>query len=494
MKLRHLCLSVVVLVTLPTWRALPRGSASQPECQYLDGQIPRLMREWGVPGLAVAVVKEGRVAFVKGQGLRDTTLKLPVTPQTLFAIASCTKSFTAAAIGVMIDEGKLSWDTPIESYKGDIRFSDAYVSSHITIRDLLTHRSGLPQHYRMYWHSPLSRQEIVQRVRYLDLGKEFRTSFLYSNLNYVIAARLMEQVAGESWEDVVRNRLLFPLRMERTGFLDATRIDPNLARPYREEAGALKEVSYFDAGAAGPAGSVMSTALDMSRWLTMLANGGTFEGRRVLSEAGLREMHTPQNLMSPSASDEMFYSSYGMGWAVTSYRGHVLASHGGGFDGFSAMVALLPREHAGVAVLANLEGSPLPGVLTNVILDRILGSSAIDWNQRAKDRVAKAKLAGLGSPAPDWCGTKADLPRDLGQYTGLFRHPAYGTITVTRVDDGLEIGHNGLTAGLRYCGGDIFETVGHGFGRFKVRVSRNGIVRRTAVDFEPAVRDIEFRR
>src|SRR5262249_54041579 len=359
-----------------------------------DGFVEQVMKDWHVPGIAVAIVKDGHVVYAKGYGYRDVKKGLKVTPDTLFAIGSCSKSFTATSLAMLVGEGKLDWDKPVRDYMPDFRLYDGYATTQLRPRDLVTHQSGLPRHDMVWYGSPLSRKEIFERLRYLEPSQPLHAKFQYNNMMFMTAGVLVERISGATWEDFVRKKILDPLEMKTSNFsVNDSRKAADFSLPYGEVKDEIKEIPFRNIDAIGPAGSINSGVNEMSRWLLMQLGKGKFNGRQIVSEKGLAETHTPQIVAGGDLKyDESFYSSYAMGWAVTSYRGHPALSHGGGIDGFTSQVRFLPKDQLGVVVLTN-SSSPASGLIAANAVDRALGLSEAPWAQRAKDDAAKAREA-----------------------------------------------------------------------------------------------------
>jgi len=461
--------------------------------------IAKIMEEWRVPGLGIAVIKEGKVVFSEGFGLRDIKRGLKVTPQSLFPIASCTKTFSAVSLAILMDEGKLGWDIPIRKYFPSRWLYDEYASNHITLRDLLAHRSGLPQHYRMYSNRNITRKEIIERLRFLEPSKGFREWFQYANLNYTIAAYVLEQMTNMSWEDFVQKKIFDPLEMKKSNFSVAdSQKTSDYALPYREEDDKIKEIPFFDVNlmGMGPAGSINSNLADMANWLLFHLNKGKFKGHQIVSEANLGVTHTPQIILPGGITDEMFYSSYGMGWVITSYRNHLMLRHSGGFDGFGCYVSLMPRDNIACVVLCNKEGTYVPYILAYTVYDRLLGLSEIRWNERMKERMSKGREATEKPKKEDSYLQDKKPHRPLEEYCGRFEHPAYGILVIEKEGEQLKVTHNNLQSILAHCYYDVFETKDKDFDQFKFSFisDEKGAIDRIEVPFEPSVKNIVFKR
>jgi CubicO group peptidase (beta-lactamase class C family) len=396
--------------------------------------VNQALRDWETPGLALAVVKGDTVLLAEGYGVRDAGKRLAVTRDTVFAIGSATKAFTATLLGLLVDEGRIAWDTPVARYLPTFRLKDEAARERLTPRDLVTHRSGLPRHDFVWYNAPLSRREIFDRLAFLEPSADFRARFQYQNLMFMAAGHLAEEVAGAPWETLVQQRLFEPLGMAASNVsVEETRKAADYALPYQEGEGGLKEIPFRNLDAVGPAGSINSSAADMARWLRFNLSGGRLGEKRLVSEQALAEIHRPQVVVGDGGRDpEILGTSYAMGWMVDTYRGHLRLQHGGNIDGFSAMVALLPRDQVGVAVLTNRGGTPLPEVVARTVADRLLELPALDWSGRLKTRVDTARKAGEKARG------KLDLLRKAGtrpthaweEYAGEYEHPAYGRVTV----------------------------------------------------------------
>src|ERR1051325_4613052 len=283
------------------------------------------LKDWNVPGLAVAVVLKDHIVYAKGFGFRDREKKLPVTTNTLFAIGSTTKAMTTFLIGILVDEGKVDWDKPVRRYLPEFRLYDPQASEAITPRDLVTHRSGLPRHDMVWYNNTnLTRRELVQRLAYLEPSEGFRAKFQYNNLMYATAGYLVEQITGKSWEQNVRQRIFEPLGMQRSNFsVHDSQSDSDFALPYEEKREKVKRMAFRNIDVMGPAGSVNSSITEMSQWLMLNLNKGKFGDRQLISPATLADIHSPH--MTTGASvyrPEISQAAYGLGWMVDTYRGH----------------------------------------------------------------------------------------------------------------------------------------------------------------------------
>jgi CubicO group peptidase (beta-lactamase class C family) len=473
--------------------------------QDLEAQIRKVIDEWKVPGLALLVLKDGEVVLSRGFGKRNVAENLDVTPRTLFPIGSCTKAFTAAAIGMLVEEGKLEWEKPIRHYLPSFKLHDQFATERMTPRDLLCHRSGLPRHEIMWYKSLFTRKEMIERLAHLEPNADFRTRYQYNNLMYATAGYLIECVTGQTWEQFLAERIFKPLGMvsSNTAVEDSEQTD-DYALPYAEEEEEVKEVPFYDRfQALGPAGSISANLEDIVHWLRFQLNAGKHGETQLLAAEHLTQTQTPQMLVPASPVlnfAEFSTSSYGMGWAIGAFRGHRMLQHSGGIDGFSAEVALLPDDQAAVAVFTNLGGTVAPFVAAFYACDYLLGAEATDWNVRWKEGFAKAKALGEEQLAalskvervPD-----APPSHPLEAYTGEYTHPGYGSVTIALNDGQLHVTYNDVTAPLTHIHYDLFEMLIK-LAEYKAKVSfttgENGAIESVAANLEPTVKAIVFTR
>lgn len=481
------------------------AAAATPEGQLagLDQFIEKVMKDWQVPGLAVAVVKGDEVVYARGFGYRDVEKKLPVTPQTLFAIGSITKSFTVTAMGMLVDDGKLEWDRPVREFLPDFRLHDEAATERMTPRDLVTHRSGLPRHDALWYNSAFSREEMYRRLRHLEPSRDFRNNFQYNNLMFMTAGVAVERLSGKKWEAFVRERIFQPLRMAASNFSvhDSERA-ADFSWPYEKAKEEVKRVPFRVIDEVGPAGSINSSVEEMSRYLRFHLNGGRAGDSRLLSKSNAEQMQSPQ-MPVPGALrwKEVGHQSYGLGLFVTSYQGRKLVHHGGGIDGFISFLSFMPQEQVGVIVLTNLSPNQLPTIVSYRIYDRLLGLVPVDWNARflemrrkGEESEEEAKQKGY---TPKKAGTAASHP--LADYAGEYEHPGYGVARVALQDGGLTLSYNDIATPLRHFHYDVFEAPEDPLNpleKIKAQFALNleGDVETLALPLEPNVPAIVFRR
>ncbi|MCX6163261.1 MAG: serine hydrolase [Ignavibacteriae bacterium] len=463
--------------------------------------VENAMKDWKVQGCAVAIVKNGKIVYTKGFGFRDVKNNLPVTPSTLFAIGSCSKAFTSASVCLMVDEGKIDFDKPVITYYPNFKLQDDYITTHITIRDLLCHRSGLPRHdFAWYGADNLTRKDIVEALRYLEPSKGFREVWQYQNGMFTTAGYLVEVVSGEKWENIVAKQIFEQLGMKSSNFsVNESQKSTDFAKPYTERKDVVKEIPFRSLDAMGPAGSINSNVTDMANWIIMQINGGKFNDKQIISDASLRQTQTPQMIVPSLINDEVFYNMYGMGWMITSYRGHLRLEHGGNIDGFSASVCFLPRDSIGIVVLTNMDGTMLTSVARNYAIDKLLGLSEIDWSNRLIGDIKKAKETMKeqeGKKDPNRVeGTEPSHP--LKAYTGKYEHPAYGYIEIILNDGKLITDFHSMKADLSHYHYDIFETIDNDvIPKIKISFYTNlkGDIDKISIPLQDGVKDIEFKK
>jgi CubicO group peptidase (beta-lactamase class C family) len=458
---------------------------------------------WEVPGCAVAAVQDGYVVLAAGWGQRDLDAKLPVTSDTLFAIGSTTKAFTAATVGALVDDGLLEWERPLRDYLPELRLYDPVVTDRLTVVDLLSHRSGLPRH-DLVWigHPDRSRAEMFRRLRFLPLSKDLRQAFQYCNLGYLVAGHAVEVLSGTRWEDFLRTRLLTPLGMDRSDLsVEDMTADPDHATAYERRQGVIVPVPQRPVTALAPAGAVNSCAADMVRWLLAQLGDGQVDGRVVMSSDTVARQHEP-HIVVPE--DRTFPAStryaYGLGWLIGRYRDHRLLEHGGGIDGFQTECMLLPDDGIGVAVMTNTSSSAMAPVVAYRVLDELLGLEPVDWFSSFEPRfdaiMAGAREArGARRVVPD-----APPPRPLDAYAGEYEHPGYGTLTITIEDGTLRPRLGTLNLSLAHRHYETFDLEWHELGDqshifpLMFLSDPDGDITALTVPFEPSVEPQRFGR
>ncbi len=416
---------------------------SEEKARELTAVIRETLDAFDVVGAAAAVVHHDAVLVSDGVGMRDLDSGMAADQDTLYAIGSSTKAFTALSIAQLHEAGMLDWDTPVRHYLPEFALHDPVASAEATPRDLATHRVGLPRHEFSWYKARLSRAELVAGLKYLEPSRPFRTTFQYQNMMYVTLGYLVERLTGTPWEAYMQDRILSPLGMSRTNLSAAlAEADANHARPYSTHDGQRLPVPFADIDAMAPAGAINASARDLARWMRLHLSGGAVDGARIASESSIRMMHTPQMVLTadPDVDQQILAPAYGLGWFTGVYRGHRVVHHGGNIDGFTALVLLVPDESLGVAVVCNQEMSAMPAAAAFATVDRVLDLSPRDWTAKYRERYDKIFAAlrqGGDFSAERVAGTAPSRP--LEAFAGVYEHPAYGTVTVGRTADALEL-------------------------------------------------------
>ncbi|WP_158508999.1 alpha/beta fold hydrolase [Gemmatirosa kalamazoonensis] len=463
--MRHL---VTFGVTAAALVAHPVGAQSREPFAGLDAYVENAMRQWKVPGLGLAIVRNDSVIYAKGYGVKDVNRPDRVDERTLFAIGSASKAFTAASVAMLVDEKKVSLDAPAATYLPGFALADPFASREITVRDLLAHRSGLARGELAWYGSGFDRDEIVRRVRFLQPSWSFRSQFGYQNIMYIAAGQIVAHVANTSWDDFVKARIFTPLGM--TGSNTTVRAVPGVAdraSPHYTAGDTMKAIAAWrDIDNAGPAGSINSTAVDMAQWVRFQLGDGTFGGKRLLSARMIDEMHSPQTIIrldsaARALNPDTHLQAYGMGWFVQDYRDRLVVQHGGNVDGFTSLVAMLPEEHFGLVFLTNMNGTGLPTALMNKIFDLQLKAPARDWSGDMRARVeqqqARARTAQQRAEAQRVPNTKPSLP--LSAYAGTYSDSLYGDMTIREENGKLNLTFGPIWKGeLEHWHFDTFHT------------------------------------
>jgi CubicO group peptidase (beta-lactamase class C family) len=521
MRRRSTCLLIVMMVVLSVVAPIPSAAqeksakamptaVAKPALGDFDDFVNQALKDWKVPGAAVAVVQGDKVILLKGYGYRDLEKQLPVTQDTLFAIGSITKSFTVTTLGMEMDEGKVDWDKPVRDYLPAFKMYDPVLTEQMMIRDLITHRSGLPRHDMVWYSSDFSREDIISRLRYLEPNKPLRSTFQYNNLMFMTAGYIAGLLNSKTWEDTIRERILSPLGMKGTNFsLKDSQSSPDFALPYRKGNDVKAEVKRMpfdeqcpDRCAIGPAGEINSSVADMSRYVLFHLNKGKLEGKALLSENNAIQMQTPQMVLqgTPDYKEES-EASYGMGFFISQYRGHKRVEHGGNLDGFSAELAFLPNDGIGVVVLTNLDGTGLPGAIAWNVFDRLLGLDQVPWSQRYLQQEIKGRESEQEAKNKGYVPHKTDThpSHDMKDYVGDYGHPGYGVVSVMADDSGFKLKINKITESVAHLHYDVFQVPDAPFDPFaKLKVSffsdANGDISTLALPLETNVKDIVFVR
>ncbi len=469
--------------------------------------IQKALVDFSVPGLSIGVVSEGKLVYAKGFGWRDVEKKLPATADTVYAIGSCTKAFTAFLAATLVDDGFFYWDTPVIDIWPEFRLSDHYATLNATLRDLLSHRTGMAAHDLAWYNSSsLSREEMVYRLRYLEPLYDLRERYEYTSLMYLAAGVAMEQTTGQSWEEMIEERILRPLSMKRTFFYNhQMQKSSDFAHPYTEKEGAVKKMAFADISLIGPGGAMHSCVTDLAKWVQLHLNGGVSGQNALVSLHNLQEMHLPHAVISdaPQTKEAAILTS-GLGWKVLSYRGHYYASHDGGVGGFTSVVGFCPKDDLGIVILANKNLTTLPRYLSNQVIDKLLGLPFFDWLQEGVESVQKTRKAQSElKQREDVTRKKGTSPsHPLKEFAGNYENAGYGTLSIEEKNGRLIASIHDLKCSLSHWHYDVFMISEELQDIFRARTGlkvvfhtgSNGLIESLSVPFEPMVNDIVFVR
>lgn len=411
-----------------------------------DTAFERVLKTWKASGFAVAVVEKNKIIYAKGFGYRDYEKKLAVTTNTLFAIGSCTKAFTTSLIGLLQQHGKLDIDQPAHNYLPHLNFYSADLTNTVTLRDMMSHRTGLPRHdFSWYLFPTQSRDSLYRRIQYLQPTYPLRRTWQYNNFMFVAQGAIIEKLTGKTWEQNIAERILTPLNMSST-FFSVRDMEKNsdAALGYRlKKDSIIYKMPYYNIDAAGPAGSINSNVTDMSNWMMTWIYNGKFNNKQILDSNFSKEAMSSQTIISNGfpAKDkpDVYFSTYGFGWMLSSYEGHYRVEHGGNIDGFSASVCLFPTDSIGIIVLSNQDRSSVPSIIRNLIADKLLGKPYFNWNDYLRTNYLKAKQQALAAQKTKISTQKMNTQpsHPLNNYEGLFSNPGYGTFDVFLRNDSL---------------------------------------------------------
>jgi CubicO group peptidase (beta-lactamase class C family) len=436
--------AVVILLFRPSAQAQTAPPAD------LDSYVARVLKTFEVPGLSIAIVKDGKTVLAKGYGVRKLGASSPVDANTLFGIGSNTKAFTSAALATLVDAHKISWDDPVYQRLPGFQMYDPYVAHEMTIRDLLTHRSGmgLGEGDLLFWpHTTFTRDDIIYRLRFMKPASSFRSHYAYDNLMYIAAGQIIPAVTGKSWEDYIREKILLPLGMSTTNLSNAAfKPGDDYAFPHSKIDGKLQVIDFVNLDNAAPAGSINSSAAEMAKWITLQLAHGKFPNSdaRLFSEAQSREMWSSQTILptgersGPLAALNAKFAAYALGWGLRDYHGRKLVGHTGGVAGFVSRVMLVPEENLGVVILTDAEQSGAFDSILFHILDHYLALPATDWVtafKDSRDNEEKAAMQVMIDFDKRRDVVKPSLP--LNEYAGVYNDAWYGPATIRLEKDQL---------------------------------------------------------
>jgi CubicO group peptidase (beta-lactamase class C family) len=455
--------------------ALASVAAAQPvditkKLEGFDAYMAKTLKDWNAPGVGVGIVVNDKLVFAKGYGFRDYEKKLPYTPATMSPIASNTKLFTAIAAGMLVQEGKLTWDKPVTDSVPSIRFYNNQLNNTVTLRDMLSHRTGITRHDTIWYKSDFTRKQLFEKLVYLEPQEQMRETFLYNNLMFAAVGYLIELQSRKTWEQFVKERILDPLEMNSTSYSIAEMLkqpEAGVGFTERRDSFELYRIPYYeDIAGVAPCGAIVSNIENMSHWLIALMNDGKYAGRQVLPPEVLRETLQPAIALPNTALEtrgwsEILNSAYGMGRQTASYRGHLLTFHGGDLPGFHTQVSFMPQDHIGVIVFEIGDHSqPLYNIVSYNVYERLLGMDQTPWSDRQLDIRLKNKKANTEARTK---ATEGRIPNTepshrLAAYTGTYENAAYGLMSIGVKDNQLQFDFHKMRFPMTRFHYDRFDT------------------------------------
>jgi len=479
----------------------------------IDKQLTEILQETQAAGFAVAVVEKNNIIYAKGFGYKDYENKVPANANTLFAIGSSTKAFTSALLGQLRKEEKIDFnDSPIK-YLPSLRFYNDDMNNNINIKDLMSHRTGLPRHdFSWYFFPNQDKDSLLQRVAYQEPFTGIREQWHYNNFMFLAQGQITAKITGESWEDNIRTRFFKPLAMQQS----TVELDEFLTRENRSfgytltEEETIEKMDYYDISGMSPAGSIYSNVNEMSNWLKVWINGGKFNGTEILPENFINEAISSHMIIGAALPDKKIpdahFSTYGYGWMLSSYKGHYRVEHGGNIDGFSANVAFFPSDSIGIVVLSNQNGSAVPNLVRNTLADRLLKVKPTAWVAKFREEKAKSKQATADAKKLQSATKRPNTKPSHGlhEYIGSYHHKGYGRFTIDLVNDSLLVNFPLKKLFLRHLHYDVFEpfeytkkgidTTSKGPLRFNFMTNTSGDIDHVAINIEPLLSPISFER
>ena len=408
----------------------------------LDSELEKVLKKLEEPGFSVAIVENDQILYSKGFGYRDYENKIKVDSNTLFAIGSATKSFTSSLLGVLREDEKLDFeDSPID-YINELRFYNSQMNDVISIRDMMSHRTGLPRHDASWYFFPtFSKDSLVSRVKHHKPFTSVRNQWWYNNFMFMLQGVIAERITNKTWSENIKEMIFEPLGMTRSNTSIAElENSENAAFGYSQD---FKKMDYYKIAGMGPAGSINSSVNEMSKWLITWINKGEYKGKKILPPNYTEEAISSQSVVVANLPDEdnpgLHLTNYGYGWFLSSYKGHYRVEHGGNIDGFSTSAAFYPSDKVGIIVLSNQNASNTPSIVRNIISDRMLDVKKTDWLKYHFDKLKEAELIQKElDKNEDSDKIKGTNPsRSMNEYEGEYTNLGYGTFDISMKNDSL---------------------------------------------------------
>jgi CubicO group peptidase (beta-lactamase class C family) len=456
-----LCLSLLAPLLLS-------GTVAAEGAGAIDAIVRRTMKAWDVPGVAVVIVRDEEVGYLKGHGVRELDRDEPVTPDTVFPLASCSKAFTTALMAQLIDSAALRWDDPVRKHLPYFHLSDPNADALVTLRDLVSHRTGVGPHDLLWYRAPWKQEEMIRRAGKLPLSKPFRTAMQYQSVMFTAAGLAAASAAGKPWDELVKEKLFIPLGMKSasTSTAEALKSADRASGHKKDSEAKVRVVPWYVNPEPNPAGSINASARDLGAWLQFQLAEGEFHGERLVSAEQLRATHSPETIIRlegrvRAENPETQQMSYGMGWVIQDYRGEKLISHAGIIDGFRVHVTMVPKHKLGLAILANLHATRMNLSLSNQLVDHLLKLPPRDWDEFYQKLVADEELTErLAMRRLELDRRPNTMPSlALEKYAGAYEHPAYGTAHVKLNDGKLLWEWSGFRYPLEHYHFDTFHIV-----------------------------------
>jgi len=450
--------------------ATAQGLDVTKKLEGFDAYMAKTLKDWNAPGVGVGIVVNDKLVFAKGYGFRDYEKKLPFTPASMSPIASNTKLFTAVAAGMLVQQGKLTWDKPVRESVPSIRFFNDQLNNTVTLRDMLSHRTGITRHDTIWYKSDFARKQLFEKLVYLEPQEPIRETFLYNNLMFAAVGYLIELQSGKTWEQFVKERILDPLQMNSTSYSIAEMLkQPEFGVGFteRRDSFELYKIPYYeDIAGVAPCGAIVSNIENMSHWLIALMNDGKYNGKQVLPGQVLKETLQPAIALPNTALEtrgwsEILNAAYGMGRQTASYRGHLLTLHGGDLPGFHTQVSFMPQDHIGVIVFEiGNHSQPLYNIVSYNVYERLLGMDLTPWSDRQLEIRLKNKKANTEArtKANEGRVTNTEPSHPLVAYTGTYENAAYGVMSIGTKDNQLQFEFHKMKYPMTRFHYDRFDT------------------------------------
>lgn len=479
----------------------------------LEKQLNQILTSTKAPSFTVAIVEGKKIIYAKGFGYKDYENKTPADANTLYAIGSSTKAFTSSILGQLRKDEKLTFDDSPIKHVPDLKFANDEMNNNIIIKDLMTHRTGLPRHDMSWYFFPTyNKDSLMLRIAHQEPFTGVRQQWFYNNFMFLTQGIIAERITGKSWEDNIKERFFKPLGMNTsTVNIDELEKSTNKAIGYKlTEDDKIQKLDYYRIAGMSPAGSINSSVNEMSNWLITWINNGKFRNKEILPEAYVREAMSSQMVAGPGLPDnkttDVHGSNYGYGWFISSYKGHYRVEHGGNIDGFSANVAFYPSDSIGIVVLTNQNGSAIPSLVRNTIADRMLKEKRTDWNKRFTEGRKEAKKAQEEAKKnqEDAAISNTTPSHALSDFTGEYSHPGYGIFNISIRNDSLIASYPNLNLYLKHVHYDVFEpyaikssAIGESdlkAMRLNFRSNSTGDIDHVQIQVEATIDPIEFKR